>query len=107
MMNKKLAGLLAACAVVALAGTIPGAQAQMTPMPPPSHVDVYTNGPQATPGDDPAQWSARKNVVESDRYEQMVHGNPAFRQARIKKECGSINEPSLYQQCVASFNNSR
>jgi hypothetical protein len=104
MMNRKSGGLLAASAFVALAGAMPAAQAQMTPMPPPGHVDVYTNGPQATPGDNPANWSARQNVVESNRYERMVHGNPAFRQARIRKECGSINEPDLHQQCVASFN---
>jgi ABC-type transport system substrate-binding protein len=103
VLNKKLASLLAASAFVALTGTIPSAHAQMVPMPPPSRVDVYTNGPQADPGDNPANWSARQNVVDSERYERLVHTNPAFRQARIQKECGSINEPDLYQQCVASF----
>lgn len=103
MLNKKLASLMAASACVALAATVPPAHAQMAPMPPPSHVDVYTNGPQADPGDNPANWSPRRNVVDSERYEQLVHTNPAFRQARIQKECGSINEPGLYQKCVASF----
>jgi ABC-type transport system substrate-binding protein len=104
VLNKKLASLLAASAVVALlAGAVPSAYAQMVPMPPPSRVDVYTNGPQVDPGDNPANWSARQNVVDSQRYERLVHTNPAFRQARIRKECGSINEPDLYQQCVASF----
>ena len=104
MLNKKLATLLTAgAAFVALAGVIPSAYAQMVPMPPPSRVDVYTNGPQADPGDNPANWSARQNVVDSGRYERLVHTNPAFRQSRIQKECGSINEPGLYQQCVASF----
>ena len=104
MLNKKLASLLtASAAFVALAGAIPSAYAQMVPIPPPSRVDVYTNGPQTDPGDNPANWSARQNVVDSERYERLVHTNPAFRQTRIQKECGSINEPGLYQQCVASF----
>jgi hypothetical protein len=103
MLNKKLAGLMAAGAFVALAGAVPAAHAQMM-APQPNHVDVYTNGPQADPGDS-SNWSARQNVTASDRYEQMVHTSPGFRQARIQKECGSINEPSLHQQCVDSFNN--
>ena len=106
MLNRKLAGLMAATTFVALAGAMPAAHAQMmAPMqPPPARVDVYSNGPQADPGDDPANWSARQNVAESQRYEQLTRTSPGFRAARIRKECGSINEPSLYQQCVASFN---
>jgi hypothetical protein len=103
VMDKKLASLMVASAFVALAATVPPAHAQMAPMPPPNRVDVYTNGPQADPGDDPANWSPRRNVVDSERYERLVHTNPAFRQTRIQKECGSINEPGLYQECVASF----
>jgi hypothetical protein len=108
MLNRKLAGLLAASVFVALAGAMPAAHAQMmAPMqPPPSdRLDVYyySGTPMADPGDDPVNWSARRNVAESYRYEQLVHTNPAFRQARIQKECGAINEPDLYQQCVASF----
>jgi hypothetical protein len=102
MMNRKAAGLLAAGAVVALMAA-PAAQAQIYgpgPMPPP-RVDVYSDNPKAEPGD--MNWSARQNVVDSDRYEALVHTNPAFRAARIRKECGSINEPDLYQQCVSTF----
>lgn len=33
-----------------------------------------------------------------------MHADPAFRAARIREECGSITEPSLYRQCVESFN---
>jgi hypothetical protein len=108
MLNKKLARLMAASAVVALAGAIPMAHAQMmVPVQPPGQVDVYSysDAPKAEPGDNPANWSARQNVVESDRYERLVHTNPGFRQVRIQKECGSISEPPLYQQCVASFGN--
>ena len=115
MLNKKLAGLLAATAFVALVGAMPAVHAQtmaapaprvMVPMQapePPAEVDYYSDAPKADPGD--YNWSARQNVADSDRYEQLVHTNPAFRAARIQKECGTITEPGLYQQCVASFNN--
>jgi hypothetical protein len=105
MFDKKIAGLLTASAVIAVVAVVPVAQAQMpAPMqPPPERVDLYSNMPQAEPGDDPANWSAQRNVVDSDRYEQLVHTNPAFRAARIRRECGPITEPDLYQQCVATF----
>ena len=105
MWTKKMVGVVAAGAFVALAGVM-SAQAQMMVPVPPGGLDVYhySTAPQAEPGDNPANWSARRNVVESDRYENLVHSNPAFRAARIRKECGSINEPDLHQQCVASFN---
>ena len=119
MSTKKLAGLLTATAFVALiaapavhAQTMAAPQPQMiapqtmAPMPmqaPPDEVDYYSDAPKAEPGD--FNWSARQNVSDSQRYEALVHTNPAFRAARIQKECGSITEPGLYQQCVASFNN--
>jgi hypothetical protein len=98
MVNKKLAGLAVIGAMGALTAVLP-AQAQIAPR----HVEIYTTMPLADPGDDPANWSARQNVVDSDRYERLVHTNPAFRAARIQKECGEINEPHLFQQCVDSF----
>jgi hypothetical protein len=106
MLNRKLAGLMAATTFVALAGAMPAAHAQIGPPPGPSRleVDSYSNAPKAEPGDNPDNWSAKQNVVDSDRYEKLVHSSPAFRAARIKKECGSINESDLYQQCVQSFN---
>jgi ABC-type transport system substrate-binding protein len=102
MLNKKLAGCLAASAVVALLAAASTANAQIAP---PDRIVVYHyyGTPKYEPGDDPANWSARQNVVDSDRYERLIQTNPAFRAARIRKECGSINEPDLYQQCVASF----
>jgi hypothetical protein len=42
-------------------------------------------------------------VIESKQYELLLRTNPAFRQARMKKECGSINDPQLHQSCLASF----
>jgi ABC-type transport system substrate-binding protein len=105
MLNKKLASLMAAGALIVGVSAMPAAHAQMmAPMqPPPDRVDIYSNTPKAEPGDNPANWSARQNVADSDRYENLVRTNPAFRAARIRKECGSITEPDLYQQCVGTF----
>src|SRR5437762_1296139 len=41
--------------------------------------DVVTNGPQGSP---PANWSARRNVVESQHYDRLLETNRGFRQAR-------------------------
>ena len=102
MLSKTLTGLLAAGAVVAAVVAMSAARAQMMP-PPPERVEMYSDMPKAEPGDDPANWSARRNVVESERYDQLTRTSPAFRAQRIRRECGSISEPDLYQQCVASF----
>jgi hypothetical protein len=42
-------------------------------------------------------------VVESHQYEQLLRANPGFRQARMNKECGPIDDPAMRQQCMASF----
>ncbi|HML10160.1 MAG TPA: hypothetical protein VK432_04820 [Stellaceae bacterium] len=111
MSKTKLAGFLAATAVVTSLAVAPAGHAQtMVPPPqpmmapmqaPPDRLDFYSDAPKAEPGD--FSWSARQNVVDSDRYERLVHTNPAFRAARIRQECGPMTEPDLYQQCVASF----
>jgi hypothetical protein len=54
----------------------------------------------------PAQadtWSARQNVIQSERYTRALETNRAFREARMRKECGPITDPQLHQQCLASF----
>jgi hypothetical protein len=79
------------------------AQVMAVPMPGAPPAELYTNAPQVDPGDNPANWSARQNVVDSHRYEQLLRTNAAFRAARVRKECGSITEPVLLQQCLASF----
>jgi hypothetical protein len=61
------------------------------------------HAPIVNPGDVSESWSARRNIIESKQYEQMLRANPAFRQARMKKECGPINDPQLHQSCIASF----
>ena len=48
--------------------------------------------------------SAAQNVRESQQYEQLVCSNPAFRERRMREECGPITDPQLHQNCVASFN---
>jgi hypothetical protein len=75
--------------------------------PPPSAgtagTQLITNGPQTNPGDVSPSWSAQRNVVESEQYERLLKGNPAFRQARMRKECGPITDPQLHRQCLDSF----
>ena len=65
--------------------------------------EVVTNGPQTSPGDMSPSWSARQNVIESRRYDRLIETSPAFRQARMRKECGPINDPELRASCLASF----
>jgi hypothetical protein len=62
--------------------------------------EAVTNGPQGAP---PPNWSARKNVIESQRYDRLLETNRRFRLARERKECGPITDPELHQQCLASF----
>ena len=72
--------------------------------PPPSagmgNTEVVTNGPQGAP---PPNWSARRNVIESEHYDRLLESNRGFRQARMRKECGPITDPQLHQQCLDSF----
>ena len=75
--------------------------------PPPSAgtagTQLITNGPQTNPGDVSPSWSAQRNVVESESYERLLKGNPAFRQARMRRECDPITDPQLHRQCLDSF----
>jgi len=64
---------------------------------------LITNGPQTNPGDVSQSWSAQRNVVESEQYEKQLKGNQAFRQARMRKECGPITDLQLHRQCLDSF----
>jgi hypothetical protein len=45
-------------------------------------------------------------VIESKQYERLLQTNRAFREARMRKECGSISDPQLHQSCIASFGRS-
>lgn len=64
---------------------------------------LITNGPQADRGDFRGNWSAQRNNIESQHYDRLVQTNPGFRSARMRKECGPINDPQLRSDCVASF----
>ena len=90
-------------------GPRPGAYAPQSQYvaPPPSAgtagTQLITNGPQTNPGDVSSSWSAQRNVTESEQYDRLLQRNPAFRQARMRKECGPITDPQLHQQCLDSF----
>lgn len=67
------------------------------------HTVTVKHAPITSPGDVSESWSAQQNVIESKQYEQLLRTNPAFRQARMKRECGPITDPQLRQSCLASF----
>ena len=52
----------------------------------------------------PRDQSAQQNVRESEQYERALCANAAFREKRVKQECGSIEDPQMHQSCIASFN---
>src|SRR5205809_5128025 len=92
-MMKTVISLAFAAACVAF---VPSANAQII------NNELVTNGPQASRGDF-GDWSARRNVIESAHYDRLLQTNMGFRQARMRKECGPINDPQLHDQCMASF----
>jgi hypothetical protein len=95
MINKTVMSLAFAAGCALAFGAMPAAQAQYAPQ-------LVTNGPQASRGDF-GDWSARRNVIESQHYDWLLQTNMGFRQARMRKECGRINDPQLHDQCLASF----
>jgi len=85
-------------------GPAPGTYApQSRYVPSPAGPQVITNGPQTGPGDVSPSWSPQRNVAESAQYERLLKESPAFRQARMRKECGPITHPQLHRQCLDSF----
>jgi len=99
MIMKTAASLALAAACVLTVSTLPAHAQYASPT-------VVTNGPQTNAGDVSPSWSARQNVIESQRYERLLQTDPAFRQARMRKECGPINDPRLHADCIASFGQS-
>ena len=89
-------GLVIAVACLTGMATVSTAHAQSTPQ-------LVTNQPQVDTGDRTGNGAADRNVADSDRYERMLQANAAFRQQRMQRECGSIDDPSLREQCLASF----
>jgi hypothetical protein len=96
MMKKTVTSLAFAAGCVLAFGAMPRAHAQD------ANPQVVTNGPQPSPGD-LGNWSARRNVIESMQYDGLLQRSRAFREARIRKECGPIGDPQLHHQCLASF----
>src|SRR5262249_48017358 len=103
MLLKTATNLVFATVCLTGVATIP-AQADMAVPYGSSGTEIVTNGPQTNPGDTSASWSARQNVIQSERYDRLLETNRAFRQARMRKECGPITDPQLRQDCFASFN---
>ena len=60
-----------------------------------------SNAPVLTPGD--TSQSPQSNVRASNNYQNLVDSNGAFRNARMRKECGPIASADLRQECMASF----
>jgi hypothetical protein len=98
MRTRSATSLVFVAACLTSLAAVPAADAQYA-----GRIPV-TNGPQADPGDFSPSWSPRQNVIESRSYDRLLETSPAFRQARIQKECGPISDPQLHARCVASFN---
>jgi hypothetical protein len=103
-MITKTTSLAIAAACLITVSAMPGAQAQTAREQVASRTQVVTNGPQTDAGDVSPYWSPQRNVMESERYEQLLKASPSFRQARMRKECGPISDPQLRADCLASFN---
>ncbi len=105
MMPNRIASLAVATACLLAIATSP-VNAQMA--------GTYSSGPDlngphgATPQSNESAAAqtagARRNVVQSNHYDRTVETNRAFRQARMRKECGPVTDPELRQSCLASFN---
>jgi hypothetical protein len=90
-----LTAIAAMPAYAQMAGTYGSAPRYNTPQSP---------VPQANQSGAAQSASARRNVIESHQYDRAVETNRAFRQARMRKECGPITDPELRQSCLATFN---
>jgi hypothetical protein len=69
----------------------------------PGYNSTQSYSPQSNQGDVAQSASARRNVIQSQHYDRSLETNRAFRQARMRKECGPITDPELRQSCLASF----
>jgi hypothetical protein len=95
VMTVKTTSLAFAAACLITVSALPAAHAQPA--------QVVTNGPQVDQGDVSPSWSARQNVIVSQRYDRLLETNRGFREARMRKECGPITDPQLHADCLASF----
>ena len=95
----KTTSLAFAAACLITVSAMPAAHAQTAGGP-----QLVTNGPQTDPGDVSPSWSARQNVIDSQRYDRLLQTSRGFREARMRRECGPITDPQLHANCLASFN---
>ena len=113
MITKTSTALAFAAACLSLAATS-GAQAQYyysqtEAVPPPAmqyqpsiQPQIEATRPLASRGDF-GDWSARRNVIASARYDRLLETSMRFRHARMRRECGPVTDPQLHAQCLASF----
>ena len=66
-MTIKTTSLAFAAACLIMASALPAANAQ-----------IVTNGPQTDLGDVSSSWSARQNVIDSQRYDRLLKNQPEF-----------------------------
>ena len=103
MMPKRASLTFAAACLTAIATTPTHSQTAGPYGSAPSYSGQQPYTSQASPGDVPQSAAARQNVTESRQYDRELETNRAFRQARMRKECGPISDPELRQSCLASF----
>ena len=88
--------IAAVCLAAIAVGTAAHAQAQR-------HTITVKHAPIANPGDVSNSRSAQQNVAESEQYERLLRTNPAFRKARMQKECGGITDPEFASKLPREF----
>jgi hypothetical protein len=87
---------LAAGLTLSLAGSLATASAALAQTAAPE-----TNSPVMQ--GEPANQTPEQNQKATQDYNSLVSSNPGFKNARMHKECDSIEAADLKQQCMASF----
>lgn len=104
MMPKKTTGLAFTAACLTAIVIMPVyAQTAGTYGSEPGYSGQKADTPQTGQSDVAPSGAARRNVIESREYDRALETNRAFREARMRKECGPITDPQLHQSCLASF----
>src|SRR5437763_16235384 len=112
MLSKTTTTLAFAAACLTLAA-MPAAQAQYSTqtevIQPPAmqyqptmQAPVETSRPLASRGDF-GDWSARRNVIASARYDRLLESHMGFRLYRMCKDSGPINDLLMHALCLASY----
>ena len=98
MIIKALTSLMfvAGCAI-ALA--VPETQAQLID----TQGQLRIAAPRPKAGDQ-IQWVANDDSMDNAQYERLLRADPAFRQSRMHKECGSLSNAHLRASCIDTFN---